>query len=193
VAKSIRCQDERVVVPRLWNKLKQADPILPEDEEKIWEAQVFGMHSAQSLQYTVFFYNCKLFGLRAFDEHRSRECEQFEIGSDNHRKYVHFIGRSNKTFKGGIKQMQLQNKDIKNTIALMVSLDFFFNFEFWCLTPLLAISWRPVLVVGKPERTTDPGKATGKLYHLRLRVQVILMRHTHSTTFSEKILIFAKF
>jgi hypothetical protein len=42
--------------------------------------------------------------------------------------------------------MQLQNKDIKNTIALMVSLDFFFNFEFWCLTPLLAISWRPVKI-----------------------------------------------
>jgi hypothetical protein len=156
VAKSIRCQDERVVVPRLWNKLKQADPILPEDEEKIWEAQVFGMHSAQSLQYTVFFYNCKLFGLRAFDEHRSRECEQFEIGSDNHRKYIHFIGRSNKTFKGGIKQMQLQNKDIKNTIALMVSLDFFFNFEFWCLTPLLAISWRPVLVVGEAGENHRP-------------------------------------
>jgi hypothetical protein len=34
-----------------------------------------------------------------------------------------------------------------------------------------AISWRPVLVVeeaGVPERTTDHGKATGKLYHLRL-------------------------
>jgi hypothetical protein len=53
-------------------------------------------------------------------------------------------------------------------------------FEFWCLTPLSAIfqlpgiSWRPVLVVGKPEypeRTTDPGQATGKLYHLRLRVE----------------------
>jgi hypothetical protein len=95
-------------------KVKQADPILTEDEEKIWEAQVFGMHSAQNLQYTVFFYNCKLFGLCAFDEHRSLECEQFEIGSDNHRKYVHFIGRSNKILKGGIKQMQLQNKDIKH-------------------------------------------------------------------------------
>jgi hypothetical protein len=68
-----------------------------------------------SLQYTVFFYNCKLFGLRAFDEHRSRECEQFEIGSDNHRKYVHFIGRSNKTFKGGIKQMKLCTECIPNT------------------------------------------------------------------------------
>jgi len=32
-----------------------------------------------------------------------------------------------------------------------------------------AISWRPVLVVEEaeyPERTTDPGQATGKLYHL---------------------------
>jgi hypothetical protein len=31
-----------------------------------------------------------------------------------------------------------------------------------------AISWRPVLVVEEaeyPERTTDPGQATGKLHH----------------------------
>jgi hypothetical protein len=27
---------------------------------------------------------------------------------------------------------------------------------------------------GKPERTTDPGQATGKLYHLRLRVECTL-------------------
>jgi len=34
---------------------------------------------------------------------------------------------------------------------------------------ILAISWRPVLVVeeaGVPEKTTDHGQATGKLYHL---------------------------
>ena len=49
----------------------------------------------------------------------------------------------------------------------------------WCLTPLLAIfqtiSLRPVLVV---EETGVPGKnhgqATGKLYHLRLRVKCTL-------------------
>ena len=53
------------------------------------------------------------------------------------------------------------------------------NLNFWCLTPLSAIFqlyhgdqflwWR------KPEypgRTTDPGQATGKLYHLWLRVRV---------------------
>jgi hypothetical protein len=36
-----------------------------------------------------------------------------------------------------------------------------------------AISWRPVLVVeeaGVPGETTNYGQATGKLYHLRLRV-----------------------
>ena len=40
-----------------------------------------------------------------------------------------------------------------------------------------AISWRPVLVVeeaGYTERTTDHGHATGKLYHLRLRVECTL-------------------
>jgi len=34
-----------------------------------------------------------------------------------------------------------------------------------------AISWRPVLVGGRSRRTTDLGPATGKLYHLRLRVE----------------------
>jgi hypothetical protein len=37
-----------------------------------------------------------------------------------------------------------------------------------------AILWRPVLVVEEaeyPERTTDHGQATGKLYHMRLRVE----------------------
>jgi hypothetical protein len=37
-----------------------------------------------------------------------------------------------------------------------------------------AISWRPVLVVEEAERTTDHGQATGKLYHMRLRVECTL-------------------
>jgi len=52
------------------------------------------------------------------------------------------------------------------------------DLDCWCLNAtfsnISAISWRPGLVVeeaGVPERTTDPGQATGKLYHLRLRVE----------------------
>jgi hypothetical protein len=37
-----------------------------------------------------------------------------------------------------------------------------------------AIWWRPVLVVEEAERTTDQEQATGKLYHLRLRVEYTL-------------------
>jgi hypothetical protein len=45
-------------------------------------------------------------------------------------------------------------------------------FAFWCFNATFSnisdISWRPVLVVEEteyPERTTDHGQATGKLYH----------------------------
>lgn len=66
---------------RLGTKVRQADPILAEVEEKIWSLKVFGMHSSKALQYRVFFfYNCKLFGLRAYDEHKSLECDQFDLG-----------------------------------------------------------------------------------------------------------------
>lgn len=98
----------------LGTKVRQADPILPEDEEKIWTSGVFGLHSSQALQYTVFFYNCKIFGLRAFDEHRNLECSQFEIGQDEQGKFIRFTGRSCKTYKGGLKHLQLSNKDLKH-------------------------------------------------------------------------------
>jgi hypothetical protein len=48
-------------------------------------------------------------------------------------------------------------------------------FYFWCFNAtfsnISAISWRPVLELEEPERTTDHWQATGKLYHLRLRVE----------------------
>ncbi|XP_076082259.1 uncharacterized protein KIAA1958-like [Mytilus galloprovincialis] len=44
--------------------VKQADPISVEQEEILWDKSVFGNHSSESLLHTVFFYNCKYFGLR---------------------------------------------------------------------------------------------------------------------------------
>ncbi|MCG7879380.1 MAG: DUF3504 domain-containing protein [Candidatus Thiodiazotropha taylori] len=95
--------------------VKQADPLSLEDEEKLWNLSVFGAKDSETLQHTVFYYSCKLFGLRGTDEHRELQCNQFEIGDDAAAgKYVRFIGRSNKTYKGGLGQMSLTNKDIKH-------------------------------------------------------------------------------
>ena len=75
---------------------------------------MFGLNSAESLQYTINFYNCELFGLRAYDEHRDLMCNQFEISKDSLGKYIHFVGRSTKTFKGGLAEKELTTKDIKH-------------------------------------------------------------------------------
>jgi hypothetical protein len=53
--------------------------------------------------------------------------------------------------------------------------------DVWCFNAnfnnISAISWRLVLVVEEaavPEKNTDHGQATGKLYHMLLRVECTL-------------------
>ncbi|XP_076083571.1 uncharacterized protein LOC143054444 [Mytilus galloprovincialis] len=98
----------------LGTKVRRADPVSDDDEEKLWANGVFGTTNSTSLQYTVFFYNCKLFGLRGRDEHRNLDHSQFETGQDATGRFIRFIGRSNKTFKGGLGDLRLDNKDIKH-------------------------------------------------------------------------------
>ena len=81
----------------LGTKVKQADPLLPQDECTIWENGVFGDKCVESLQCMMFFYACKLFRLRGHDEHRNLTCEQFTVGNDVQGKYIEFNGRSSKT------------------------------------------------------------------------------------------------
>jgi len=55
-----------------------------------------------------------------------------------------------------------------------------------------AISWQPVLVmeeVGVPERITDHGPATGKLCHLRLRVEYTLFCNLQSRARTHAVLM----
>ena len=53
---------------------KQAQYLTQEHENELWIKGEFGNSSAQSLLNTVYFYNCKIFGLRGADEHRHLEC-----------------------------------------------------------------------------------------------------------------------
>ncbi|XP_062585825.1 uncharacterized protein LOC134247485 [Saccostrea cucullata] len=95
-------------------EIRQADPIWPKDEEKLWQENVFGKENSEQLQHTMFFYSCKLFGLRACDEHHKLQCEQFSIGNDIHGQFIQFVGRASKTYKGGFGQMNLQTKNLKH-------------------------------------------------------------------------------
>ena len=59
---------------------------------------------------------------------------------------------------------------------ILIDLILVFNATF---SNISAISWRPVLVLEEARvpgkiRTTDPGQATGKLYHLRLQAECTL-------------------
>lgn len=59
---------------------QQADPITAKEEEILWNKGQLGAGTSQSLINTVFYYNCKLFGLRGMDEHRSLSCDQYTFG-----------------------------------------------------------------------------------------------------------------
>nr|XP_019920759.2 uncharacterized protein KIAA1958 [Crassostrea gigas] len=94
--------------------LKQADPILPKDEETLWQKHVFGKESAEQLLHTVFFYACKVFGLRGYDEHHDLQCEQFTIGEDSAGRFIQFSGRATKTYQGGLGHLNLQSKNLRH-------------------------------------------------------------------------------
>jgi hypothetical protein len=51
-----------------------------------------------------------------------------------------------------------------------------------------AISWRPI-VVSTQERTTDHGQATGKLYHIRQRVEFIRFCNLESRVRTHAVLV----
>lgn len=89
---------------------RQADLILPEQEDILWEKEAVPL----SPYKTLFFYACKVFGLRGCDEHRELMCEQFILNSDDQGKFIQFVGRQSKTYQGGLRQVQQSNENIKH-------------------------------------------------------------------------------
>ena len=87
---------------------KKADAICEADEQELWKKRIFSDDTAENLQYMIYFYNCKLFGLRGRDEHRELRTSQFFVDDNS----VRFVGRNNKTFNGGIKDLNFKPKDI---------------------------------------------------------------------------------
>ena len=93
---------------------KQAQPLSLQQEETLWEKGIFSLNTGEGFMYAVFWYNCKLSGLRGGDEHRNLVREQYEVDYDSsHRRFLRFKGRSSKNVQGGLKQRKVEMKDLK--------------------------------------------------------------------------------
>jgi hypothetical protein len=55
--------------------------------------------------------------------------------------------------------------------------------------PCVSIKWDRIFQLEYPERTTNHGQATGKLYHLRLRVECTLFCNLQSRVWTHTVLV----
>ena len=98
----------------LGTKSKQAEPITPDEEALLWAKGELGTHCGRAIQNTVYFYNCKVFGLRSYDEHLDLKCLQFEKSVDEKgHVYLEYTDFGSKTNAGGLKHMKVENKCIR--------------------------------------------------------------------------------
>ena len=100
----------------LGSTTKQAQPITPDEEALLWSTGQFGRHSSVSLLNTVYYYNCKVFGLRSYDEHKNLMCAQYEKKVDERgRIYLQYTDFESTTNHGGLKHnkviRQYENPD----------------------------------------------------------------------------------
>ena len=112
--KSLDARMKALTAEGFGTERKSAQPITRDMESLLWDKGIFFRGTAIGLLNIVYFYNCKLFGLRAGDEHRTLSVEQFHFSSTSDGcNYMQFIGRNCKTYQGGIKHRQLMPKDLK--------------------------------------------------------------------------------
>ena len=73
------------------------------------EKRSFGCHNAKVLLHTVYFYNGKLFGIRA-KEHRDLRYNNFRVDSNS----ITFDESSLKTYHGGLRGLKYSARVIKH-------------------------------------------------------------------------------
>ncbi|XP_060586099.1 uncharacterized protein LOC132741852 [Ruditapes philippinarum] len=73
---------------------RQAQPITEEQEKCLWDKGLLSINDAVGLSKVVYFYNCKVFGLRSCDEHNNLQAEQYTFSSDEAGNFVLYHGRA---------------------------------------------------------------------------------------------------
>lgn len=79
----------------------------------LWDKGLLSINDAVGLSKVVYFYNCKVFGLRSRDEHNNLQAEQYTFSSDEAGNFVLYHGRASKNTTGGLNQRKVSLKQIK--------------------------------------------------------------------------------
>ena len=95
------------------SKKKQAEVLSREDEELLWEKDLLGDATPQSLVDTILFYNGLYFALRSGNEHRqlrNNPCQIDLVERPGERSYLKYTEDVSKNHPGGLKGRKLQPK-----------------------------------------------------------------------------------
>ena len=88
---------KRLKSAALGAKPKQAEPLSEEDEEKLWQAKVIGVHSSQALLNTIIYMNGVYFALRSGAEHRQlrhKPCHIQVMDVEGDRPYLEHVSKN---------------------------------------------------------------------------------------------------
>ena len=87
---------------------RSAEPFTKEEENKLWESGVLGVHDPTSLLRAVFYSNGKNFCLRGGSEHRNLRLSQLKRTENGYT----YTENASKNRSGGLAQLRVKNKAV---------------------------------------------------------------------------------
>ena len=94
---------------------KQAEPLTPQDEEKLWAAGVLGDHNPQALVDTMVFMCGLYFAMRSGQEHRRLRIDQIRlIEPPNESAFLVYTENVSKNNPGGLHHRKLKAKEVNH-------------------------------------------------------------------------------
>ena len=95
--------------------VKQAKPILEDEEEILWSKGLLGDSDPKILVNTLVFLFGKYFALRSGEEHRSLSFAQLEVvkGDETERSWLRYSSFGEKNFGGGLQHRRIKPKIVE--------------------------------------------------------------------------------
>ena len=110
---SLDAEMKRLQSQGIGSKKRQAEPLSIKDEDILWERELLGDHSPQTLLNTMVFCNGLYFALRSGMEHRQLRFHSSQIQlieHDDERPYLKYTEDVSKNRPGGIKGRNIKPK-----------------------------------------------------------------------------------